>query len=349
MSNISTTDARALFTKMLMDVYREMIEPTAFLRSFFPVKESSTKEISIEVMRSKEKIAVDVARGTDGNRNQWTLSTEKIFIPPYFREFFDATQLQLYDRLFGSTEISNGNFSQFVQSVAEKTRELQNKIERSYEKQCADVLTTGIVSLNQGININFKRKAESLVDLGVGNYWDSAGVDPATSLSAACKFLRQVGKCTGGVFNAIVGDDVLALLVNNAKVQERGKIYNYALDLLNAPQRNSVGATFHRELTADTYRVRIYAYSQFFDNAANEQTPYLDPKKVIVLPENPRFMLSFAAVPQLLTEGQPPVKGAFVFSDYINLKAKTHEFHVESAGVAVPTAVDQIYTFKAIA
>jgi hypothetical protein len=67
--DISVTDARGLFTKMLIDVYQERIKPTAFLRSFFPSETSPTKEVAIEVERGFEKIAVDVFRGTEGNRN----------------------------------------------------------------------------------------------------------------------------------------------------------------------------------------------------------------------------------------------------------------------------------------
>ena len=114
--NISTTDARALFTKMLVDVYRERTTPTSFLRSFFKVKEGRTKEVSIEVQRGTEMIAVDVERGTEGNRNKFSKSTEKIFVPPYYREYFDATDLDLYDRMFGTGEIEK--LSSFLRSTS---------------------------------------------------------------------------------------------------------------------------------------------------------------------------------------------------------------------------------------
>src|ERR1017187_8822852 len=107
MPSISTTDAKGLFTNTLIDVYKEKIKSTNFLRSFFPTVESPSLEVSIEVQRGFEKTAVDVVRGTDGNRNTFSKTTEKIFIPPFYREYFDATQLQLYDRLYGATEIGD--------------------------------------------------------------------------------------------------------------------------------------------------------------------------------------------------------------------------------------------------
>src|SRR5437016_1331533 len=101
MPSIQVSDAQGLFTSRLIAVYRERPKVMNFLRSFFPSEIGTSLEVSIQVQRGKEKVAVDVMRGDDGNRNQWTRSTEKMFIPPYFREKFDATKLQLYDRLYG--------------------------------------------------------------------------------------------------------------------------------------------------------------------------------------------------------------------------------------------------------
>jgi hypothetical protein len=115
MGSIKTADAKGLVTKMLIDVYRENIQVQSFLRSFFEVKESLAKTISIEVQRGTEKVAVDVERGTDGNRNSVSKSTEKIFLPPYYKEWFDATELDLYDIMFGSETIDSANFTRFIE------------------------------------------------------------------------------------------------------------------------------------------------------------------------------------------------------------------------------------------
>jgi hypothetical protein len=348
MATISTTDARGLFTKKLIDVYKERTAPTAFLRSFFTVKEEVTKELSIEVQRGTEKIAVDVERGTEGNRNQFTRSTEKIFIPPFYREYFDATQLSLYDRLFGSEAIDAGIFNAFLEQVADKLRMLQDKIERSYELQCSQVLETGIVTLNAATNIDFKRKTASKVDLGAGNYWAAANVDPSTSIEAGCNFLRQVGKAQGGTYNMIMGSSALVDLISNEKIQKRADIKNFSLDSVLAPQRNSVGASLHGQISAGSYRVNLWAYPEFYDNTSGVSTPYVNPKKAILLPEAPKFVLGFAAVPQLVTE-LGARKGAYIISDYKDERNASHIFDIKSAGVAIPTAVDQIYTMQVVA
>jgi hypothetical protein len=350
---ISSTDARGLFTKKVIEVYKEVTKPSTFLRSFFKVKESVTKEISIEVQRNSEKIAVDVERGTEGNRNAFGKSTEKIFIPPYYREYFDATQLDLYDRAIGSSD--SGVMVALVEDAAEKLMSLKDKIDRAYELQVSQVLQTGIVTLSSGINIDFKRKAGSLVDLGTINsnrYWSVANNATATvfeDIENGCIFLRKFGKSGDGTFNVIFGDEALAAFLSMAQVQDRGDIANITLDAIKMPNMSTDGACFHGQTTAGSYKINIWTYPQFYDNSSNVSTPYINPKNIIVIPTSPRFTLGFAAVPQLLNGTSVPQKGAYVINEYLDERNANHIFDIKSAGVAIPTAVDCIYTAKVIA
>lgn len=346
--NISTTDAQGLYTKQLIEVYKESIQPTEFLGTFFTPVEKSSLELSIEVQRGFEKIAVDVERGSDGNRNNFSKSTEKIFIPPYYREYFDMTSLDLYDRLFGSTEITDAQFADLINNGVEKMQELVNKIKRTYEFQRSQVLETGVVTFEQGPvgSIDFKRKAGSLVDVG-GDYFATT-TDPFGVFAKGCVFLRTVGKSAGAVYNAILGETALNDLLTNAKFIERQDLTNMRLDAVREPVRNSVGAAYRGRITAGSYLVDLWTYPQYYQDANGVMQPYINAKKVIMIPDAPNFKMGYAAVPQLLSPGQQIRKGAFIFSDYMDLKKKTHEFHVESAGVPIPVAVDQIYTFKAV-
>lgn len=344
MPTISTTDAQGLLTKSVAAVYKERIQPTAFLRSFFPSKVFPTLELSIEVQRGKEKIAADVVRGTDGNRNEFTKSSEKIFIPPYYREWFDATQLSLYDRLYGATEINDAIFAAYINNVVDAQADIKAKIERAQEIQCAQVLETGLVVLKNG-SIDFKRKAESLVDPGAGQYFVN-NIDPFAQFEAACNFIRKSGKTSASMFNAILGSEALTDLLANTKFTARQNLFNMALDSVAAPQRNSTGASFHGIITAGPYKVALWSYPQFYDNASGTSTAYVDPKKVIVIPENPNFLMGFAACPQLLSPSTPPNIGEFIFGEYIDKRSKSHIMDVESAALALPVAIDTIYTFR---
>lgn len=345
MGSISVTDAQALFTNMIVDVYKQQLEPTAFLRSYFPTVEAPTKEISIEVMRNMEKIAVDVVRGSEGNRNNFSKSSQKIFEPPYFREFIELTQLQLYDRLYGATTITDTVFVAYVNDVADKLRAITAKIERAYELQCAQVLETGIVTMKNGVNIDFKRKADSKIDFGGGSYWAN-NINPFDQLAQGAKFLREVGKSQGPVFNVIMGGGAHSDLLKNTEFLKRQNLFNLNLDQVAPPQRTAVGSSYHGQISVGSYRLNMWTYPQTYDNASNVATPYLDDANVIMIPENPRFKLSFAATPQLLMPGATPKMGAYVFGEYIDQRGKSHIMDVESAGLAIPTAVDQIWTAK---
>ena len=343
---IPIQDARSLFTKMVVAVYKEQVSTTSFLRSFFPTKETMSKEISIEVQRGFEKVAVDVERGTNGNRNTFSKSTEKSFVPPFYWEYLTANEHRLYDVAIGMRD--SNSFSELASQTAMDLFALRQKIERAYELQCSQVFDTGIVQLNAGVNIDFKRKAASLVDLSA-NPWTTGTNDPYKDLENGAKFIRQVGKSQGGVYNVIMGSKALSAFLSNTIVKERADIRNFSLDSVRAPQRNSVGGTLHGEVTAGAYTFRIWTYAEYYDDANGNSTPYINESKIIILPEAPKFNLTFGAVPQLIENGAVPQKGAYLIQDFIDQRATTHEVHIKSAGVAIPVAIDQLYTAKVVA
>lgn len=353
MGAIPTTEARSLYTNALVAVLKERNKPKSFLRSFFKVEEKGTKYLSIEVQRGTERLASDVLRGTEGNRNTFSRSTQKIFEPPYFREFFDATSLDIYDRMFTANGVVTEEMvADYVSQLAEKLSMLQDKIERAYEKQAADVFETGIITLVTGNEqIDYKRKAGSLVDKGAGNYWTTGSVDVFADLKNAGKFLRETGKSDGMVLNAICGDEALAALMSNTTFLDRQNLFNMSLDAIAPPIRNSSGGTAHGRLSAGTFIVNIWSYNDIYETSNGTKTPYLNPKNVIVLPNtDTAFVHGFAAVPQLLDGGGAQnVKGAYKFGEFVDKRKKTHEYDVESAGLMIPVSVDQIYTLKVVA
>lgn len=343
---IPIQDARSLFTKTLVAVYKEQISPMSYLRSFFRPVESMSKEISIEVRRGKEKVAVNVQRHSDGNYNKFSLSTEKIFIPPFFYEWMAANDHRLYDVAIGS----GGSAPALAQLAAELSSdlvELKNKIERAYEKMCADIFENGRITLVDGTVIDFKRKSASIVDKGAGAYWATGTVDPFVDLENGCKFLRKTGKSRGNTVNAIFGEDVLSDFLNNTIVKARHDIWNYKLGTMDIPEMQMEGVVFHGEVSCGAYRVRVFTYPEYYEAADGTMTPYINPKKVVMLPTQTDFIMSFAAVPQLIGPGgEIPQKGAYLVTESIDQKKTVHEIGIKSAGLPIPVAVDRIYTVQ---
>ncbi len=357
--SLSAADIRRLYTTMLVDVYRESPQPTSFLQSFFKSDVVPTKSFSIQVERMGERVAIDVVRGTEGNRNTFTRSTEKMFEPPLFREYLDYTELDLYDIVLGATNGRNDLFKALVNEGAKRLNDITNKIKRAKELQCAQVFETGIVTMRYGVSatINYNRRPTSIVDVPADYF--ATNSDPFAVFEKGCDYLRKTGKAMGGTFNAILGNDALRDLLANTKFIARQSMFNMNLDAVIAPSgvRDAVGNTFHGIITCGTYKVQLWCYPQFYDlNTGTDaapvyvQTPYWNPKKVVMMPPNPRFIMTHCAVPRLIgTPGQLPAQGEYVFQEFLDERLAKHILDVQSAPVATPVAVDHLYTFTAVA
>lgn len=356
MGVISISQAQGIFTDKLQAVYREKIMPTAFLRSFFLPKESNTKLVSIAVRRGKEMAAVDVQRGTEGNRNTFSKSSRKKFLPGYFEEYVDATELDFYDTMWNGTgEVDVAVFKDWLEEAIEALDELIFKIDRAYEIMCSQVFESGTVQLVNGDSINFGRKAGSIVAHSGATDWATGTVSPYDTIEAGCNFIRTKGKSTGTVLNCIMGSTAHKDFMKNDIVLERNDLQSIKLDSIAKPQRVS-DATLHGEITAGSFRVRIWTYNEYYDTSAASNIEYINPKKIIILPETPNFKFMYSGVPQLLGDkganegaGLAGKKGRYHVSEHLDTRKKAHQIIVESAGVPVPVAVDQLYTVQVVA
>lgn len=343
---INTTQARSLLTSALVQVYKEMPKPTSFLSSFFKPVESTDKFVSIEVQRGTEKVAVDVIRGEKGNYNKVSRSTEKVIKPPYYAEWFNATDLRLYDVAIGNANASN--LVALANEMADEALMVRQKIERAYEKQAADVLETGVITLNNGTTIDFGRSASSIVD-NSGTPWSTGTNDPVAQITAGCEYLRTAGKMQGGRVNMICGKSALSALLNNDTFQAQMDVRRIDLGQIKKEQANALGGVPHGIITAGSWDVVIWSYPEYYD-VSGTSTPYIADKKVVLIPEAPKFTAGFGAVPQLINEdGSIDQQGAFLMEEYLNKEEASHKVYQKSAGVMIPTALDQIYTMLVLA
>lgn len=355
---IPVQQARGIFTQQLIASWNELRElaPKSFLRSFFTQKTTDTKYVSIEVMRGTEKVAVDVFRGGEGNRNTFSKSSEKIFMPPFFHEYLDMTEFDKYDVMFGESvgNVSVGTIDSTIGQALEKLVVLRQKIERAYELQASQVLTSGIVTVNSGDNIDYKRKAASMVVNTAGEYWKVATVDPREQLKSAANFLRTVGKANSGVFNVVLGQRALTDLLSNPFINNE-KIKDIKLIDLQMPQASATGQVLHGQLSAGSYIFNLWSYPENYDNSVGVSTPYVDDDYVYVLPATGlNLVFAFAGVPAIVKDTRnesfpeliTSVAGDYVIGNYIDVAKKKHVFEIMSAGLAVPVSVDRFYSAK---
>lgn len=346
---IALTEARGIVTNTIVAVYNEQTMVSSFLRSFFPNVFKPTKLVSVAVKRGTEKIAVDRLRGTGSNLNSKPRSSISTILPPLYSESHNMNELDVYDIAYSTLDPQN--MAVLAQESAELMVEDINKIERSYEKQCADVLMSGIITLENGDNIDFGRLPASLVDGGAGTYWTVATVDPMVALEARAKFIREVGKAQGGVYNVIMGGKALNAMLNNPIFQAKYDLKNVTLGEIREPQRMSNGGTLHGRITGGSYSFNVWTYPEGYENAAGVFVKYIADEYIVVLPEVTNFITANGLVPQLPgMTGQTNVNGgSYVRFEYLDPKQKNHVQEVSSAGVAIPVAIDTIATQKVTA
>lgn len=345
---IAIQQARAALTMATIAVYREKPVVASFLRSFFPPVFSNTKLLSIEVQRGKERVAVDVLRGTGANLNRKNRSTQKTILPPLYAEGFNMNELDIYDTAIGSSD--PGQIADLARQTADEMMDITDMMERAYEKQCADVLQSGIITLKNGDNIDFKRKAASIVDDGAGSYWSVDTVDPIQAFIQGTAFIREKGKAQGGTYVAILGGRAMDALLNNPVFQAKYDLRNVSPGEVHEPQRNSVGGTLHGRISAGHYNVDLWTYGEVYDDADGNSVPYIEEENIIILPQAPKFITGFALTPRLLGDSATTsATGAYTLREYIDWKHCNHVMEQYSAGLVIPVAIDQVYTQKVLA
>jgi hypothetical protein len=357
MANIPVQQAKALFTKAYMAAYKERVPAPSFLMSFFTVLTFATKMIGIEVQRGSEIIAVDVERGATGNRNQFTKSTEKQWIPPFFDEWFDATSLDRYDVVFGGAEnVAPETIGYLASDTADKLMMLKDKIDRAKELQCAQIFSTGVITLKNGDSIDFKRQSTSMVDLG--DYWSTTTTDVESQLIAGAQFIRQKGKNGTSEFNLVMSGAALVALKKTDYFQKNANYQNIQLIDIRMPQTQAFGAGYHGRITAGAYIFNIWTYDEVYEAAGTKTiTRYLAENKAFMVPvKGTRFNMSHAGVPAIMADqgrAEFPqyiaqLAADYYVNNYIDPFRKAHIFEILSAPLGIPVTVDMIYTMQVL-
>jgi len=353
---ITLNQHRKGITQALLETFSDAVEVKDGFAAFFPSKTTSAKELSIEVQRNGKPIAVDVLRCTDPVRNTFDRSTEKIFVPPYFKEMFDFTSCDAYDVTFGAGNAPEGmTAGRLFESASSKLAALKDKIKRAIELQRAQVLQTGIVILNNGDNIDFKRKAGSIVVKSVaGEKWTAPTTsDPVKDLQAGCDFLRSTGRSGSTTVNAIMGSAAYTNFKTSTKVQAEADIRNINRIDLGMPMFDNVsGLAYQGQVGAGDFIVNIWTYNETYEDASGTEQRYLATNNVVLLPEDFKGFTGFAGLPAVMGDAISGsqyigvLEAEFNIFDVIDQVRMSWEFMMHSAPLAVPVSIDRIYTLQ---
>lgn len=355
---ISIQNHSKLLASTVVDRFVEDKPVAGGFAGFFPRTTAPTLHVDLEVERDNDLIAVDVKRYTSGNKNKFSIATEKKFQPPYYQEEYDFQRDDVYMSTIAlGVGLDNVGVNQAIaQRAITNIRRMRNKIERAIRKQYAEVMTTGIVELNSGDSIDFKRKAASMVDLGNSNYWTDQ-INPIDSLKNGGQFLRDEGSSGATVLNAVMRGDALSALLSNDEFKKQSDLKNVNRVDVGSPQFDTAqGLAFHGQISAGDFLVNLWTYNEKYTDDNGSTVYYLDSKKVVLIPDDFRGQTAFAGLPDMAERNiggsntmTPSVTEAeYLITAYNDVKTKSSGLELTSAPLAVPTTIDRIYTMQVL-
>lgn len=361
---IAIQDHSAKLTSKIVGKFEEMIPVRTGFAGWFPEETTPTLEVDVEVQRDNDLIAVDVVRFTEGNKNKLSRVSEHKYIPPYFKEDYDFQRDQVYMNTIAlgvGMENVQVNRVLAMNAIKQVTKN-RDKVIRAIRKQQADVLQDGIVRLNNGDNIDYRRKATSMVNVDTaGDYWSvSASATPITDIRKGMDFLRNVGNSGGSAVNVIMRSAALEAFLATTQVKEQGPnvIQQIQRININMPQFDGVsGFAFHGQIAAGDFNVNLWTYNEKYTDANGATQYYLAENKVVMIPEDFQGKTVFGGLPTMnrtsingVSTAVPGIVEAnYLIRNYSDEKTMSSTIELTSAPLVVPFTIDKIYTMQVLA
>lgn len=348
-------------TVQLIDMYLEEASAPMFLSGYFrspPSNFHTSEDVELDVQRDGEDVAIVIQDLSVGPRaNASDVYTNKRFKPPIFDEAGAISAFNMIKRQPGQNPFASPDYgANAAREAFNIFRKLENKIRRAVEWMAAQVLQSGQLTLIDGAgttlyNINFQPKATHMATVAITWAPDGSTGAPLTDLANLANVVRRDGKQEPRTL--IFGDSAFQRFRANPAVKSE-------LDLLRsntiaiAPESRGQGATFQGWVwIGGHYRFEMWTYSGFFTHPqTGVQTPFVQPDNVIMLPENPRFDLTFGAIPIIV----PPEQRALPFlpprissqgrgldlttNAWVTDDGKTVKVSAGTRPLTIPTAID---------
>lgn len=359
---ISIIEHSAIMTSKVVGVFKEIIPVAEGFSPWFPRETTPSFYVDIRVQRGTRKIAADVQRFTEGQATKSTKLTENKYLPPYYELEYYFNRDEIYMRSLEMNALNSPEGNRMIaQNAAENLAEQRLMIERSIRKQQADVFQTGIVTVINGDNIDFRRKAESMVNVtaGGGAYWNNTTTaKPLDDLAKGGKFLRVTGKAVGNVLNYVGRSETIAALMATDQFKANADWRHIDRMNIGMPEFNdSTGFTFNGQFAAGDFKINLWSYDELYEDANGVDTYYLATGIVVLLPVNFRGKTVFGALPGMkaasiggaATKIPAAIETDYLIRAFYDEKTLSSGLKMSSAPIVLPITVDLIYTLKVLA
>jgi hypothetical protein len=357
---ISLIEHSNALTKKIVGVFEENIPVRSGFSAWFPEETTPTLEVDVEVQRGADLIAVDVVRFTEGNKNKFSRVSEHKYIPPYFKEDYDFQRDQVYMNTIAlGVGLDNAQVNSVIaRNAVKNVSKNRDKIVRAIRKQQADVLQTGIITLANGDNIDFKRKASSMVV--TVNLWSNATTaKPIDDIRAGMTFLRNIGNSSGASVNVVMRGDAFAAMMACDQMSKQGPYVVEQIQRINVgmPQfTESTGFALQGRVAAGDFVVNLWTYNEKYTDANGATQYYLDNANVVIIPDDFQGKTIFGGLPTLNTttiggssvDIPGIVEANYLIRSYSDKKTLSSTIELTSAPLVIPFTIDKIYTVKVL-
>ena len=300
-------------TKTMLDAYFSDASPSLFFSSLFQTPTQNffqSEQVEMDVVRTDEDVAIaikDIAQGYRANSKD--IYTNKMFKPPVYKESFPISSAELLKRAPGQNPFESIEFRATLSSmIFSGMRDIERKIRRAVELQCAQVLQTGMVTLKDDagsdlFTIDYKPKASHFPTASTS--WGDASDDPLGDLASLLEGIRNDG--LEDVDVAIFGADAWQAFLSNDEVKSRLDSRRGELGRVAPKLRDANGAIYQGSVDVGNYKLDCYTYlGRYKDPASGAKVQYMDPAKVVLMSSGARLDLCFGACPsvgELLGQG----------------------------------------------
>jgi hypothetical protein len=357
---ISIIEHTPLMTSKVVGAFKEVINVAGGFSPWFPRETTPSFYVDVRTQRGSRKASVDVVRFTEGRATKMALGTESKFLPPYheLEYYFNRDEIYMRALEFGSLSSPQGN-RMIAQNALDNLIEQRNMIERAIRIQQADVFQTGIITLKNGDNIDYRRKAASMVDVTTdgGVYWSNTAATPLADIAKGGTFLRNVGTATGNVLNMVARSSVIANFFATTEVKDSADFRWIERVNVGMPEfTDSTGFTYSGQVAAGDFRVNIWSYDEIYEDENGNDVYYLDEANVVLLPVNFQGKTVFGALPGMKdgtiggidTKIPTAVEAEYLIRPFYDERTLSSGMKMSSAPIVIPITVDRIYTMKVL-
>lgn len=298
------------FKKTMLEVYKQDAKQAkiGFLSNLFETRPEwnvDTEKVSLDIVKSSKKIA-PVVTGLGGSAVEVSSSIfegMEVAAPVYkLKNTVDI--FNLLQREPGETEWSNARVSWAVK-VANKIRDKKSDhtsmITRSLEKQAAELLQNGTITLTDengkdAYTLNFQKDAKQMVTPAVK--WDASGASIEKDISALAEELSEQGFTATTL---IFGSDAWSAFMKDDNIKEL--VFRDKFDMGTfTNERRDKGEVYKGRITLGDFDFYLYTYNASYEEfASKNKVRYLDRKNVLMLPDEADmdFRLVQTVYPQL--------------------------------------------------